>query len=162
MFLCRFEAGRRRRATRLAALRRLVPFAVLTLLLVGCSDTVPGGKKVVTPTPDTVIGKLPTAPPTAGNPVAGKAVFVSSGCGACHVFTPAAATGKVGPNLDDLATLAKQANQGSLADFVKTSITDPAAYVAPGFSAGIMPATYGTSIKPQQLADLVAFLVKGP
>jgi cytochrome c551/c552 len=143
--------------------RRLVPFAVLALLLVGCSDTVPGGKKVVTPTPDTIVGKVPKpAPALVGNAADGKAVFVSAGCGACHIFTPAAqTTGKVGPDLDKLAEFAKTANQ-ALEAFTSSSITDPGGYVAPGYSAGIMPATYTTSLKKQQLADLVAFLVKGP
>jgi mono/diheme cytochrome c family protein len=144
------------------AVRRLALFAVLALLLAGCSDTVPGGKKVVTPTPDTVVGKLPkpTKAPV-GNPTAGKQVFVANGCGACHVFTPAATTGKVGPDLDNLAAYAKTANQGTLSHFVSTSVTSPGAYVAPGFPNG-MPPTYATSLSSQQLADLVAFLVKGP
>src|SRR5450631_2231367 len=72
------------------AVRRLASFAVLALLLVGCSDTVPGGKKIVSPTPDTVIGPLPK--PTVADPAAGKAVFLASGCTACHIFKPAGPT----------------------------------------------------------------------
>ena len=34
----------------------------------------------------------------------------------------------------------------------------PSAYIAPGYHDGIMPSTFGTSLTPQQLADLVAFL----
>jgi mono/diheme cytochrome c family protein len=41
-----------------------------------------------------------TAPP-AGDPAAGKAVFASAGCGACHTLKAAGASGNVGPNLDD-------------------------------------------------------------
>jgi cytochrome c551/c552 len=141
--------------------RRLASFAVLALLLVGCSDTVPGGKKIVSPTPDTVIGPLPK--PTVADPVAGKAVFLASGCTACHVFKPAGPTavGKVGPNLDNLAAYAKQANQGTLEQFISTSITSPGAYIQPGYP-NAMPPTYGNSLTPKQLADLVAFLAKGP
>jgi len=130
-------------------------------VLVGCSTTVPGGKKVTTPTPETVIGKLPTLGPK-GNPARGKQVFVSTGCGACHTFTPAATTGKVGPNLDNLAAAAQRANQGTLEQFTRASIVDPGAYIAPGFPAGVMPTTYGQQLKPQQLSDVVAFLVAGP
>src|ERR1700722_552243 len=124
--------GLRPRGLNSPIVRRLASFALLALLLVGCSDTVPGGKKIVTPTPDTVIGPLPR--PTAVNPAAGKAIFLSSGCTACHVFTPAGpkAVGKVGPNLDNLAAYAKKANQGTLAQFISTSITDPGAYIEPG------------------------------
>jgi cytochrome c551/c552 len=141
--------------------RRLVSISVLAALLVGCSSTVPGGKKVTTPTPDTVVGPLPTLGPQ-GNAARGKPIFVSSGCGACHTFTPAGTTGKVGPNLNHLAASAQKANQGTLAQFTRASIVDPGAYVAPGFPAGVMPSTYGQQLKPQELADLVAFLVAGP
>jgi cytochrome c551/c552 len=142
------------------AVRRFAPFAVLALIAVGCGTSVPGGK-VTTPTPVTVIGKVPKPVVIVGVPSAGKAVFVSTGCGACHTFTPAGANGKVGPNLDDLAASAKVANQ-DLITFTRTSIVDPNAYIAPGFSPNIMPPSYGTTLSPRQLADLVAFLVKGP
>jgi mono/diheme cytochrome c family protein len=42
----------------------------------------------------------PAAP--KGDPVAGKAVFASAGCGACHTLKAAGSTGAVGPNLDQL------------------------------------------------------------
>jgi mono/diheme cytochrome c family protein len=48
-------------------------------------------------------GGTTTAPAAAqGDPAAGKAVFASAGCGACHTLKAAGATGKVGPNLDQL------------------------------------------------------------
>jgi cytochrome c6 len=37
-----------------------------------------------------------------GDPVAGKAVFTSAGCTACHTLKAAGSTGTVGPNLDQL------------------------------------------------------------
>lgn len=45
-----------------------------------------------------------TAPATAGqgDAAAGKAVFASAGCNACHTLKAAGATGTVGPNLDQL------------------------------------------------------------
>ncbi len=110
------------------------------LLLAGCGSGVPGRGHVTTPTPVTVVGKLPKPVTIVGDPVAGKAVFVSTGCGACHTFTPAGTTGKVGPDLDHLAAYAKAANQ-ELVAFTKTSIVDPNAYIAPGYRANIMPAT---------------------
>jgi mono/diheme cytochrome c family protein len=44
----------------------------------------------------------PPAAPAQGDATAGKAVFASSGCGGCHTLKAAGASGKVGPNLDDL------------------------------------------------------------
>jgi mono/diheme cytochrome c family protein len=141
--------------------RRLVPLAALAALAVGCSSGVPGGK-VVAPTPDTVIGKVPKGPSAPrGNAAAGKTEFISTGCGACHTFKPAGASSKVGPDLDKLAAYAQKANPGTLAEFTKTSIVDPGVYVEAGYPAGSMPPTYGQTLKPQQLADLVAFLTQG-
>jgi cytochrome c551/c552 len=141
--------------------RRLVGIIAIAAVLAGCSSTVPGGKKVTTPTPQTVVGPLPSAGPQ-GNPARGKPVFLSNGCGACHIFRPAGTTGKVGPNLNNLAASAQRANQGTLSQFIRTSIVDPGAYVAPGFPGGVMPTTYARQIPAQQLADLVAFLAQGP
>jgi mono/diheme cytochrome c family protein len=126
------------------------------LIAAGC-----GSEGTVSPLPNTVIGSLPKPTPVGkGNPTAGKAVFTSAGCGACHTYALAASNGKVGPDLDHLAADAQKANQGTLAEYVQNSITDPNAYVVPGYSAGIMPGSYGQSLKPQQIADLVAFLTQ--
>jgi mono/diheme cytochrome c family protein len=96
----------------------------------------------------------------SGNPAAGKAVFNSAGCGACHTYAPAGSKGAVGPDLDKLAESATKASRGSLQQFTHESIVDPNAYVAPGYAKGIMPATFGTTLKPQQINDLVAFLTQ--
>jgi len=131
---------------------RLALCAALAVVLTGC-----GTAAVVGPTPG---GKLVT-PPT-GNPAAGKIVFQKSSCSGCHTFTPAGATAKIGPNLDDLAQYAQKAKQ-SLADFTQAAIVKPPpAYVPPGFPTNAMPTNFGTTLTPQQLADLVAFLTKGP
>jgi cytochrome c oxidase subunit 2 len=134
-------------------MRRLVPLLGCTLLLAAC-----GGAKTVSPVPNTVEGTIPKPQQVSGNATAGKAVFASQGCGSCHTYAPASATGKVGPNLANIATDAKKANQGTVEDYVKTSIEDPNAYVVPGFPKGVMPAF--SSLTPQQVADLVAFLTQ--
>lgn len=140
--------------------RRFALLALLAVLLTGCNDTVPSaGRKVTTPT-GKVIGKLPTTSGPAGNAANGKTLYAANGCGACHTYTPAASTGKVGPDLDNLAAEAKKANRGPLDEFVKQSIVDPAAYIAPGFP-NAMPPTFGQKLSAQQVADLVAFLTQG-
>jgi cytochrome c oxidase subunit 2 len=90
----------------------------------------------------------------------GLAVFQQNGCGSCHTFKPASATGTIGPDLDKLAQYAKQANRGTLAQFTKESIVNPAAYIQPGYS-DLMPHTFGTQIPPSQLAQLVQYLDQG-
>ena len=89
-----------------------------------------------------------------GDPAAGKEIFVATAqppCGSCHTLAEANATGTVGPDLD-------QVLQGKDAAFIHESIVNPEAEIAPGFTGGIMPATYGDQLDDQQLADLVAFL----
>src|ERR1044071_7159779 len=118
-------------------MRRLAPLLVgCTLLLAAC-----GGARTVSPVPNTVEGSVPKetteAPAAQGDAAAGKAVFASQGCAGCHTFTPANAKGTVGPDLDKLASDAQKANQGPLDQYTKTSITDPNAYVVPGFPKGV-------------------------
>jgi mono/diheme cytochrome c family protein len=101
-----------------------------------------------------------TAPAPVGNPANGKQLFQSAGCAACHTYTPAGSKGTAGPDLDKLATDAKTANRGPLAQYVHESIVDPNAYVVPKFAAGVMPQNFGQQLSKTQIADLVAFLTK--
>src|SRR5581483_12345856 len=122
-------------------MRRIAPLLLIVaaLPLAGCNDSRPN-EKTVTPTPTEIVGKAPRPPRAVkGDASAGKTVYAGNGCGACHTFTPAASSGTVGPDLDKLPQYAQQANQGSLEDFTKTSITDPGAYVQPGYPNGVMP-----------------------
>jgi len=81
----------------------------------------------------------------------GKALFASGGCGGCHTFTPAGATGAVGPRLDGLTD----------ASSVRESIVDPGAVVVSGFSDGVMPTTFGDSFSDEEIDALVAYLTGG-
>lgn len=102
-----------------------------------------------------------TTAAAAGNAAAGKAVFTSAGCGACHTFKAAGTSGTVGPDLDTaLAADAKTAGM-SLAAFADQSIVQPDAFIAKGFPKGVMPGTFGQSLSKTQLADLVAFITGG-
>jgi mono/diheme cytochrome c family protein len=98
--------------------RSLVLLVPLVLLLAGC------GGKTVTPTPETVVGTVAAPTTTAevgkdlppGNAAAGKAVFASASCGACHTLAAANTNGQVGPNLDqgkfDLQRIQEQVING--------------------------------------------------
>jgi cytochrome c551/c552 len=97
-----------------------------------------------------------------GNAAAGMTVFASNGCASCHTFKPANATGSVGPDLDSApAADAKADNNTPLPAFIEESITDPDAYIAKGYSKGVMPTTFAQSLSKTQLNDLVAFLLSG-
>lgn len=92
-----------------------------------------------------------TAPAPSGDAEAGKTVFTSAGCAACHTLTAAGAKGTVGPDLDT-------ALKGKDAEFVRQSILDPNAEIAPGFQPGIMPENFKQTLNTKQLDDLVALL----
>jgi cytochrome c551/c552 len=154
---------------------RLRPLILATaaLALAGC-----GGEQTVSPKPQKVEGTVPkqtapattsTTPSTGGGSqtttskgrggASGKAVFASNGCGSCHTYKPAGSKASIGPDLDKLATYAKQAKK-PLPDFVRESIVKPNAYVEKGFPPNVMPSTFA-SLPKNQLDALVTFLTKG-
>jgi len=90
----------------------------------------------------------------------GLTVFNAQGCGACHAFTPATSTGKVGPSLDNLAPDAKKAGK-PLTEFIEESIVHPDDYIAPGYAKGVMPSTFDQTIPKDQLDQLVKFIETG-
>ena len=124
----------------------LIAAALLgALLLAGCNS-----EGVVSPSPKTVVGSLPTTTTSfpvvpayhlKGDPTKGKAVFASAGCGGCHTLKAAGATGTTGPNLDTL----------------KPDYRAVTAQVTNG--GATMPAFKGT-LSTQQIADVSAFVVK--
>jgi mono/diheme cytochrome c family protein len=133
----------------------LVLVALALVLVAGC-----GGSETTAPLPETVEGTVAQeeAPTVAeGDPQAGRDVFTQVAqppCGSCHTYGPAGTSAQVGPNLDDvLPDLSPEE--------IHEAIVDPDAQIAEGFSAGIMPGTYGDSLDDKQLADLVAFLTQG-
>jgi mono/diheme cytochrome c family protein len=84
-------------------------------------------------------------------PVFAPPQFFASNCGGCHTLQQAGTTGTVGPNLDE-------ALKGMSAQQISQSITDPNAVIAPGFQPGVMPQTFGQTLTPPQLQQLVAYL----
>jgi mono/diheme cytochrome c family protein len=136
------------RLVRLTAMRR--PLSVLALLLaaiallaVGCSEG------DVSATPETVEGTIPQettgggenlpALDLTGDATAGKEVFASAGCTACHTLAAAGSTGTVGPNLDE----AKPSYE-----LVVQRVT---------LGQGGMP-SFADQLEPQQIADVAEFV----
>jgi mono/diheme cytochrome c family protein len=113
-------------------------------VLAGC-----GSQGVVSPTPVTVVGSVPTAAPVPvtpasklkGDPTAGKQIFASAGCTGCHTLAASNATGTVGPNLDQ----------------VKPNYQLVTARVTLG--KGAMPSFKG-QLSDQKIADVAAYVVK--
>jgi len=84
----------------------------------------------------------------------GKAVWAAQGCGSCHAFAAASATGQFGP---DLAV----SLEGMPDRYIRESIVEPSRVVAPGFSGGMMPEDYAARMSPAELARLVDFIRSG-
>jgi cytochrome c oxidase subunit 2 len=72
-------------------------------------------------------------------------------CGACHTLSEAGTNGTTGPNLDQFL-------KGKDPAFIKQSIVQPDAEIAKGFSKGIMPPNYGSTLSPAEIDALVKFL----
>ena len=83
-------------------------------------------------------GGATTEAPT-GDAAAGKQVFESAGCVACHTLADAGSTGTVGPNLDDAKPPAT---------LVVTRVTD---------GAGAMP-SFKDKLTEQQIQDVAAYV----
>jgi nitric oxide reductase subunit C len=116
----------------------------------------------------------PGARPMSGaeNPMAlGQNVFrtAAPACTACHSVAPG--VNMAGPSLAGVASRAEQllasgqykGQARDIAGYLRESVTHPSAHVVPGpmYSASgtsFMPATYATSLTPEQLDQLTAYL----
>jgi cytochrome c553 len=92
--------------------------------------------------------------PASASARSGQAVWVANGCGSCHTFAPASATGQIGP---DLAASLK----GMPASYIRESIIAPSKVAAAGYGTGMMPEDYAARIPPAQLERLVEFIRSG-
>lgn len=141
-------------------LKRILFLSVIvTLLLSAC-----GGAQTSSTTDQSTAG--------AGNAETGKKLFSQSmipsagvaGCASCHSVEK----GKmlVGPSMfgvaDSAATAIKDADYKGAAktaeEFLRESIVNPDAFVAKGYSAGIMLKNYA-KLSDQEVKDLVAYLL---
>ena len=117
---------------RFAAIDVLVDEGIDVLTAPVCSAE-PGGAT-------TEPGGATTASAATGDAAAGKQVFESAGCTACHTLADAGSTGTVGPNLDeakppaslvvDRVTNGKGAMPSFKGQLSETQIQDVAAYVS--------------------------------
>jgi cytochrome c oxidase subunit II len=97
---------------------------------------------------------------------AARQLFNEQGCNACHTLAAAQAAGKVGPDLDHMATEAAnrikdpsyKGQAKTPEDYIKESIVSPNAYITPGYQANIMPQDFGKRLTDQQINTLVQYL----
>jgi mono/diheme cytochrome c family protein len=118
-----------------ASAERLPPVTTTTTTTAPVTTTAPA----TTSTAVTTTAPTTTSGAAQGDPVAGKAVFASAGCGGCHTLKAANASGAVGPNLDSLKpaydTVVHQVETGG----------------------GVMPA-FKDQLTQKQIDDVAAFV----
>jgi len=126
-----------------------------------------------------LLATAPDAPPTSATAIAiatkaassgatsggaapsgpGADVAKSAGCAACH--STGGAPG-VGPTWKGIAGAQVTLADGSTATrddaYLKESIVSPDAKVVKGFNKGIMPQNFGTTLKPEQIDQLVEYI----
>jgi mono/diheme cytochrome c family protein len=93
-----------------------------------------------------------------GDATAGEAIFTSAACVACHSLEPGVKI--VGPSQAGLATRAATTKPGYSAElYIYESILYPNASIAEGFTPDVMPKVFKDTLTPQNLADVIAFLL---
>lgn len=115
------------------------------------------------PTPAGTATATSTPPPIEGSTA--EEVIAASGCGACHKIGDIGETGKVGPDLSYINLIASGRVAGMSAEmYLRQSITDPNAYLAPLCPNGpcllnVMPRDYGARLTDEQVSMVVAYLM---
>jgi cytochrome c2 len=80
-------------------------------------------------------------------------------CSQCHAVVPGGEA-SIGNNLSNIGNRAATTVSGQAAeDYLRTSIIDPDAHLSGGFQEGIMYRGYQRDLTPQQITDLVAYML---
>ena len=97
--------------------------------------------------------------PVATDPIArGRQLYRTLGCATCHEGSISNFFRPVGPPLSETGRVAAKRVPGmSAEDYLRQSITDPGAYLVPGYPDS-MPRGLGRDLSPEDLAALVAYL----
>jgi cytochrome c553 len=95
----------------------------------------------------------------SADPSRAQNITLSAGCIGCHNTDPdVLSTGATWYHIGDTA-VSRAPGQGP-AHYLYESITDPSAFIVPGYQDGIMPKTFAETLSTQDIADLIAFLLE--
>jgi cytochrome c len=104
----------------------------------------------------------------AGDPLNGKKLFDGDlaladarapACVTCHATEPGLDSGS-GQSLYDIGNRAGVTVAGQPAEeYLRIAIADPDAYLSGGYQEGIMYRGYAQALTPQQIGDLVAYML---
>lgn len=145
---------------------------VAAFIMNWAKDPMTDGKIIAAPKPGAGAAPKPTAVPLTAAQEAGKQVYLKNGCNACHSIRGQGLQGNIGPSLNNIATAAEarlkeagyKGSAKTAAEYVHESVVSPAAYLVPqcptgACPAGVMPATFGTTLKPEEVTQLVDYLM---
>jgi cytochrome c len=103
-----------------------------------------------------------------GDPQAGRQLFngeialddpAATACSQCHSAEPGGIS-SLGTNLSNIGNRSATTVPGQSAEeYLRTSILDPDAFLAGNFQDGLMYRRYGNALTPQQINDLVAYML---
>ncbi|MEZ4618923.1 MAG: c-type cytochrome [Caldilineaceae bacterium] len=92
------------------------------------------------------------------NSANGETIALTFGCVGCHALDPnEVKTGPTWHNVGDTAVIRVPGE--SPAQYLYQSITAPNAFVVPGYPGNVMPANFTDTMSPEQIADMVAYLL---
>jgi mono/diheme cytochrome c family protein len=125
-------------------------------------EPTPVPPKLAELTPDLVFAGLPDDVRQAveGADIgAAETIALKYGCLGCHALDPnEVKTGPTWHNSGDLAVV--RVPEKSPAFYLYESIVNPNAYVVEGYPGNIMPANFQDQMTPQEIADMVAYLLQ--
>jgi cytochrome c553 len=128
------------------------PLFILLALLVVLAACSSGGS----PQPPVSVTNLPPGDASRGATLFAEAVGGAPACSTCHHTDT---TTLVGPGMEGYGAVAGTRVSGQSAEeYTLESITHPASFITPGF-ANAMYNNYSASLAPQDMADLMAYLL---
>lgn len=137
------------------------PAEIATLAPTPDSLATPLGAATATPIPT----PAPTATPRPLEGETAEEIMLNAGCTSCHKIGELGEGHKVGPDLSGIGLIAQKRVSGmSAAEYVRTSIIDPNAFISPDCPNGpcmpnIMPRDYETRLSTEQISMLVTYLL---
>ncbi len=148
--------------------------AIFVITVAACAPvpipTVPAATPTIAFATPTTAATVPTL---SGDPVRGAKLFPTLPCSSCHDVTHPYPGGEVAPNLGNIATQAARIVKSpdytgkatDAAGYIRESIVDPNAYIVPGAvyhtadGKSVMEQDFAQKLTPQQIDDLVAYLM---
>ncbi len=146
-----------RRRSRQLVLAGVVAVVTFGLAAYGEQAAMPAA--TAEPTDAATVAAAALAPPSAELIEQGRSVADANGCLTCHSTDGSTL---VGPSWQGLFGSEKALADGSSVtvddDYIRMSILDPDAQIAPGFDSGLMPKTFADTLSDDDIDAIIGFI----